>query len=357
MKNNRRSRIYVLIMVMTLGLLPGLLAFLSTTVGISPRDPQFLGADYKAQFIATKSLADQSPIEVRSEGRSKLIISEGGQVSEFTFSPEGSYIKDGRDTGAYPVFWVRFPPQDKMRLRGEFTKQINNLKVVDLTGLLGPKGNIYRVKNETSTILWSWVLGSQFSHPLKFIDDNGAVVASGIYDTTCGIMEELSVYKDGALGEISLVETTFPMSRNRNFFLLYSVFVSAAILLYHFIRRRKKTTDPGMFSLETDMLILGMIAMYVDVYLDIWFFHVTGPWLLVAIHLAASGYVYWRFRLWVIFPLLELFWAGALALASRSIIPQLAFAPVLIIVWFALLEFMPLHKKYGIGETKQEEAA
>jgi len=49
--------------------LPGGLAFLSTRVGISPRDPQFLDGDYQAEFIAGKALAERNPIIMRSQGR------------------------------------------------------------------------------------------------------------------------------------------------------------------------------------------------------------------------------------------------------------------------------------------------
>jgi len=174
-------------------------------------------------------------------------------------------------------------------------------------------------------------------------------VASGIYDTTCGIMEELEVYNDDGLGVFGLDKTSYPMSRNRNFAVTYVAIVAVLILLYHFIVRRKKTDDKKIFRLETDLLILGVIALLVDEYIDIWLFHWTGPWLLVIIHVIAISFVAWRFGLWFVLPLLELFWAGSLASASRSIIPQLAFSPALIIVWFAILQFMSFKKR--LGET------
>jgi hypothetical protein len=342
---DRRHRNSIFFLVLALGLVPGGLAFLSTPVGISPRDPQFLDADYHAEFKTGKGLSDFNPIVMRSEAGKKLAIKQSGREEGFVFTPEGTYVKDGKDTGTYPVLWVRFPPQEKMTRRDTFSKLINQLKVTDLTGLIGPKGEVYRLHNETTTILWSWTLGSQFSHPVELIDAKGDVAASGIYDTTCGILEEMSVYKDGALGTIALTETDFPMSRNRNFSIVYVFIVAGIILLYHFIWRRKRISDPVVFRLDTDLLILGVIAVFLDVYVDIWFFHVTGPWVLVILHLAAAGFVLWRFGFWVVFPLLELYWAGSLAIASQSINPQLAMCPALIITWFGILQFQSFKKR------------
>jgi len=342
---DRRQRNQIFFLVIALGLLPGGLSFLSSRVNISPRDPQFLDSDYRAEFTAAKGLAERDPIIMRSQGRQKIMISEGASEQGFEFTPEGSYIKDKIDTGTYPVLWVRFPPQEKMSRRNDFGERINRLKATDLTGLVGPRGKVYSLHNETTTILWSWTLGSQFSHPVELIDEQGRTAASGIYDTTCGLLEEMSVYKDGALGTISLVETNFPMSRNRNFTLVYAPIVAGLILLYHFIWRRKKIPDPALFRLETDLLLLGMLAVFIDEYLDIWFFHLTGPALLIVIHLFAAGLVLWRFGLWVIFPLFELFWAGNFAIASRDINPQLAFCPALIITWFAILAFKSFPKR------------
>lgn len=334
-----RQRINLFLLTLSIALVPGALALLSTRVGISPRDPQFFDADYRAEFSTDKSLKNRGPILIRSAGRSKLIIQEGSQKGEFAFTPEGTYLLDGKDTGTYPILWVRFPPQEKLNRPEKFIEQINQLRAIDLTGLIGQPGATYSLHNKTSTILWSWTLGSQFSHPVDLIDESGKAVASGTYDSTCGILEELSAYQNGALGVIALMRTDFPMSRNRNFTLVYAFIVACLIVIYHFVWRRKKIGDRKLFRLETDLIILGMMAIFVDEYLDIWFFHSTGPMWLIILHLAVAGFVLWRFGWWVIFPLLELFWAGAFTAASKSVIPQLAFCPALIITWFALLQF------------------
>ena len=182
-------------------------------------------------------------------------------------------------------------------------------------------------------------MGSQFSHPLDILDNKGRVIAQGLYDTTCGIMEEMTVMNNDGLGALSLVSTDFPMNRNRNFVISYAFIVAGLILAHHFLWTRRNTADRVLFKLETDLLILGVLAVFLDEYVDIWFFHATGPLVLVTLHLLVTGFVFWRFGFWGIFPLFELFWAGALAAASRSVIPQLAMCPALIITWFAILHF------------------
>ncbi len=346
---NQRRRNAIFFLVLALALLPGALAFLSTAVGISPKDPQFLDADYVSEFVAEDALAASGPIEVRSEAGKKLVVKQADSASEFAFSAEGTYLKGGQDTGTYPLFWIRLPPQHQMVRRAHFTELVNQLRVTDLTGLIGPAGAEYGVRNETTTILWSWTLGSQFSHPIEIVDASGAVVASGLYDTTCGILEELSSYRDGKLGTLRLVKTSFPMSRNRNFFFIYASLISACVLVYHFVWRKKSTSSAALFALETDLLLVGIIAVMLDVFIDIWFFQWTGPWGLLGLHLVAAGFVIWRFGFWGAFALFELFWAVVLATASRSVIPQLAFCPALIITWFALVQFQSFGKRLKDG--------
>lgn len=342
---NRSRRINLFLLVICLGLGPGLLVVLSGVLDINPRDIPFFKADYVAEFETGKGLSDRGKIVVRSRDSKKLVVEEGSRKEEFAFSPEGTYINGGKDTGANTIFWLDFPPQQKMARRDLYSDLINQLKVVDLTGLIGKRGAVYRVRNETTTILWSWTLSSQFSHPIDIIDEAGRVVARGLYDTTCGILEEMTVINKDGMGTLTLTSTDYPMSRNRNFVLVYVFIVAGIIMIYHFVWRRKNTPDPGLFRLETDLLILGLMAVFVDEYIDIWFFHALGPWALVALHLLVVGFVFWRFGLWGLLPLFELFWAGSLATASRSIIPQLAFCPALIITWFAILQFQSFRRR------------
>jgi len=119
---SRSRRNYVFVLVLILGFLPGALAFLSTAVNLNPTDPHFFDADYGAQFTAGKGVAGRHPVEVRSEGRRQLVIKEGAREFEFPFSAEGSYVKDGKDTGAYPLYWVRFPAQHKMMRKEVFRR-------------------------------------------------------------------------------------------------------------------------------------------------------------------------------------------------------------------------------------------
>ena len=345
-KFSRRRRNNVFFLIVALGLVPSLGVGLSGLVGIHPRDIQFFSADYRAEYSTSKGLKDRGPIEMRSQGQSRLIIREGAGEEEFAFTPEGTYLDQGKDTGTYPILWVRFPPQEKMNRPRQFTDLVNQLRVTDLTGLIGPQGAVYRLHNETTTILWSWIVGSQFSHPVDLLGEQGQVKASGIYDTTCGILEELTAFKDGAMGAITLTSTDFPMSRNRNLSILYTFILTGLLLLYQFIWRRKNTPDPVLFRLESDLIVLGILAVLVDEWADIWFFHSVGAKGLIIIHLLTAAFVFWRFGFWVIFPLLELAWALAFAGVSKSIIPQLAFCPGLLITWFALLQFHSFRDRF-----------
>ena len=343
---NRRRRNQIFGLIVALGLVPSLGVGLSGLVGINPRDIQFFSADYRAEYSTAKGLEKRGPIQMRSQGQSRLLIREGTREEEFAFTREGTYLDQGKDTGTYPILWVRFPPQEKMNRPRQFMELVNQLRVTDLTGLIGPRGAVYRLHNQTTTIFWSWLVGSQFSHPADLLDEQGQVKASGIYDTTCGILEELTAFKDGAMGTITLTGTDFPMSRNRNLTILYTFILTGILLLYHFIWRRKNIPDPILFRLESDLIVLGILAVLVDEWADIWFFHYLGPRGLIILHLLTAAFVLWRFGFWVILPLLELAWALAFAEASRSIIPQLAFCPGLFFTWFALIQFHSFRNRF-----------
>jgi hypothetical protein len=347
----RRRRNNIFYLILALALVPSAMVGISGLIGLHPRDIQFFSEDYGAEFSLGKGLSEVGSIEMRSSGRSKLVIKEGSREEEFPFTAEGTYLKGGIDTGTYPVLWVRFPAQEKMNRPSRFAELISQLKVTDLTGLLGPRGRVYKLHAEESTILWSPIIGSQFSHPVDILDARGRVVASGIYDTTCGMAEELTVFKNGVMGTITLTETDFPISRNRNLGLLYTAILSVLLLLYHFIQRRKKIEDKRLFRVETDLIILGIIVVMVDVWVDIWFFHCVKAAGLVILHVLVIGLVFWRFGLWGIFPLVELGWAAAFAVASREFTPQFAFFPGIVITWFALVEFHSFR-----GRLKEKDA-
>jgi hypothetical protein len=353
----RKRRNRILLLVVVLGLLQGLLVGISGLVGLHPRDIQFFSEDHKAEFVTGKGLKVQGSIEMISQGRDKLIIKEGNNSEEFPFTSAGTYLKDGMDTGTYPILWVRFPPQEEMTWpgRSHFARKVSEIEVTDLTGLIGPGGAVYKLHSEHTTVLWSSYIGSQFSHKVDLLDHKGNVKASGIYDTTCGMMEELTLYKDGAMGTISLKASDYRISRNRNLGLLYSVITGIIILIYHFIFRRRNTEDAKLFLLETDLLILGFLAVFVDQWADIWFYHCTGEIGLVIIHLLVCAFVFWRFGWWAIIPLLELAWSGAFAMVSESLIPQLGYCPAIFITWFALLQFNSFRGRLGKKEIKAKD--
>lgn len=87
-------------------------------------------------------------------------------------------------------------------------------EVIDPAGVLGEKNGNYTAKIGDGSVWWSEepaVFGAQASFEVKFWDDSGKKIGSGLIDATSGILETL----DGKI-EITLEDPgNFPMSRHR----------------------------------------------------------------------------------------------------------------------------------------------
>ena len=334
------------------GILPLVLMWAFSWLGLNPRNPTFFEHDYFGVYQAGGVFVERGISEVRAASHegTGLRISAAGQTLEIPIEPEKGWLKGS--SGVYPLVWIFFPNPVTEWRRAKVEEAINSLKVQDVAGWIGAENSVYRLRFQKHLILWSPVLDSQASFEVGVLDQNGRQVATAIYDATSGMLFTLRTHTAG-LGTLSLKETNFLISRNRHWQGGLALFFGFLAVLYQFTLRRKKLVEAGLkpaptggdesyaklFVLEADLILFGVLAIWADAYYDIWFFHHLGGLGLIVIHLALAGYVFWRFGWWGIFPLFEVFWSVAFSAGQESLEPQFAYNPALIITWVACLLF------------------
>jgi hypothetical protein len=337
-KFGQRERLRIFRRVVWVALTPFIGVFLLSLLNINPKDPTIFDEDYTATYKAGGLLI--------KDGASQLIFSSG--PDRHLRTSQGNYQQDVTvPEGDYSLFWAFWPnPVVVLFLRSRIDEAVNTTEVVDYTGLMGSPGESYRMQMKERIILWSRVLDSQASYRIALLDRAGKEVATGVYDATCGMLFRLETHT-GRLGTLDLEETDFPISRNRNWQGLITILWGIGVLLYQFTFRRRKITEDTrkLFSLENELVIFGIIAIWIDAFYDIWFFHYLWTPGLLMIHVLAVAYVFWRFGWWGIFPLFELAWAGAIMGGKDSLIPQLTFFPSMIVTWLACLLFQDFRKR------------
>ncbi len=338
-KFGRRERLSVFRRVVWTGLAPFIGVFLLSILDINPRDPTIFDKEYFAEYRVGGALAKQlggESLRVESGGRRSLRVVTAHSEQAFP-------VKEG----GYSLFWAYWPnPVVVLFNRSKIDAAVNSTEVTDHTGLLGRQNAVYKMKLKERIILWSKVLDSQASYSIGLIDRTGAEAATCVYDATCGLLFRLESHT-GALGTLDLVETDFPISRNRNWQGLMALLWGTGVLFYQFLYRRRKVTEETRkrHSLENQLVLFGVMAVWIDAFYDIWFFHYLWTPGAVVIHLLAAAYVFWRFGWWGIFPLFELAWAGAIMGGQDSIVPQITFFPSLIVTWVACLLFQDFRKR------------
>jgi len=334
------------------GILPLVLMWAFSWLGLNPRNPTFFDRDYFGVYQAGGVLVERGITEVRADSHegTGLRIAEAGQTLEIPIEPGKGWLQGSNEV--YPLVWINFPNPVTEWRRAKLKAAINETRVKDVAGWIGPTGQIYRLKFEHRIILWSRILDSQASFEVGVMDEAGREVATAVYDATSGMLFELRTHT-GALGTLSLKDTNFLISRNRYWQGGLALLFGVIAVVHHFTRRRKKLVGAGfkpaptggdesyekLFVLEADLILFGVLAIWTDAYYDIWFFHYLGGFGLIVIHLALAVYVFSRFGWWGIFPLFEVFWSVAFAGGQEGLEPQFAYNPALILTWVACLLF------------------
>ena len=242
--------------------------------------------------------------EVLDEYHTNVTITINGVLQgHFTVHPNGTVYESGQLNGNYSIWWVYVP--NVMMMLGVEEGHIYN--VVDPTGFLGPAGKDYNMTVTRKRVLWPYqpfqkfLLGAQASFEVSIADKvTKEVVATAIFDITCGVLEEFvgTVGGGSAIQTLSIAETTFPMSRNRITVLIAVSILGSLVMLFAYLFMKIHWIKPPLNRLtqpttkRSEILLLlgtGIIMILMEI-IDIWFYLVFDKIGNILLHI---GFIIW----------------------------------------------------------------
>jgi len=329
-------------------------------LNINPQDPLLFDTQYYARFNYNNGTNDRVlSLTVAQLGSPWSNVSIQVDLTEtwHSITPEGFYDTTNR----YTLFWVHVP--NPLTSGTEFGITVGtSFNMTDPIGLIGPAGSNYTGIVTDKFVVWptesgiDGLHGAQFSFQITFYNiSNNAVIAQGVYDSTCGMLFSL----DGGSPfiQVELVSTDYPISRNRMMSWPWALGLSAGITVLAFFFMKKKTELESETIKEiTILMAAGVAAIMVDIYFDVWLyamFGFMGSMLLhigVAIGLAAICF-YQKYKLkWIIPAILEVAFIIPMVFAMGDpYVPLMTASMGLVITWLIMV--------YMAGYPKQPESA
>ncbi len=221
----------------------------------------------------------------------------------FTAHPNGTVYEKGITNGNYSIWWVYV--SNVMMMLGVNEGHVYN--VIDPTGFLGVIGKDYKMTVTRKRVLWpsdpsqKYLLGAQASFDVSIADEvTEEIAATAIFDITCGVLEEFSGTIGGgsAIQTLSIVETTFPISRNRLTMITAVSILGPLVILFAFLFMKIRWTKSPLSRLNQPttkrseiLLLLGTgILMVLMEIIDIWFYLVLDRTGNLFLHI---GFIAW----------------------------------------------------------------
>lgn len=327
---NTKYRTRIVLIVLSVFFIPGILLVVFSALDVVVSlDPRITDEPYRAEFEATGRLgkAGNYTIETfKGAGGWEMVVNPGNH--SIPLDDEGRV----RGTDGFTIFWI-FMKNPVTNTVQRATKDYRETVIDSLNMLGGGVDARYTIKVIEPFILWSPIHQSQASYYMGIYDEHGLEVATATIDATCGLLFELVTHKDGA-GRLSLLSTDFPISRNR-YFQAQAAAAVGLILLAGFLFRyfRAPEGKKAIRTLEMKFGAWGVIAVYVDIYPDVWWPFAFGTFGLIGLHLIALAPGAIWFRWWILPGILEILWAAFFSAQTGLMIPQLTHCPGILIAW------------------------
>ncbi|GAB4315191.1 MAG: hypothetical protein Kow0069_16920 [Promethearchaeota archaeon] len=222
---------------------------------------------------------------------------DGALQGSFLVTPAGRVLQGGKDDGNYSIWWVYVP--NVFMMLGLMGGEVYD--AVDPTGFLGVADQSFRMVVTDKRVFWPSdpeqraLSGAQSAFELTIYgEQTNATVATVVADITCGVVEVFRGARGGRQYELRLVDTSFPISRNRNLVLTFDVLIGAVlgVLLYLVTSGRLSKGPLAKLQLPPEerkeavvVYSTGAAAVVVEV-LDIWFYMFFGKEGMLYLHLA-----------------------------------------------------------------------
>lgn len=318
---NLRTRLLMVLLMFVPLLLGGIMVSFLSALNIVAKDPIFFdGRAIKAVY---------------ETGMGQLTVSGPQGESGFTISGpvQGSFKVDasGKSTSAngtrgFTPFWLHFS-NPMLVLKTEHPEYL----IVDSPGLLGEPNLQYQARQEKSLIFWDETLQSQASYKYGIFNAKGRRVATGIYDSTCGLLFKMCI-KNGEKPDLLLKETNFPISRNRValIFLFMLIAVAEIFLIRKIVLPRSGRKEAMVMSIS---VALGIACLATDTLMDLWYPFALGTVTPMVWHCILIAILLFLGKRGGIPAIAEVAMAGALWFQLKGPAPTLAFIPGLIVAY------------------------
>mgnify|MGYP000421493217 CR=1 FL=1 len=249
---------------------------IAVELNINPQDPLLFETQHTAIFQYNNGTMEMTMTLSVTEVNQGANWANVSIVSDSTYWIQPSI--DGLINNRYTIFWLHVP---NVQLRGVSfgIEQGTTFNVTDPIGLIGPPNANYTAVVDRKIVNWALepgLHGAQFSFIVTFYNEsNNAVMGEALYDSTCGML--FSLEGGTPFIKIKLLETTYPISRNRMTVIPWAigVFTGLAVVAYILMKKYWKL-EPETIREVTLLLVAGGAAFTVDVYVDVWFYAMLG---------------------------------------------------------------------------------
>lgn len=328
-------------------------------LNINPQDPLLFAEQHVARFEYNDGTNDRVlTLTVAKLGATWSNVSIQVDLTQtwHFITPDGFY----NTTNRYTIFWVHVPNPLTSASYGIIVGTSFNM--TDPIGLIGPTGANYTGVVTDKFVVWptesgiDGLHGAQYAFQITYYNiSNNAVIAQGVYDSTCGMLFSL----DGGspFVQVALVSTSYPISRNRMMSWPWALGLSAGITVIAYFFMKKKTELDGETIKEiTILMAAGVAAIMVDIYFDVWLYAIFGFMGSILLHLGvaiglAAICFYQRYKIkWTIPAFLEIAFIIPMVFAMGDpYVPLMTASMGLVISWLIMV--------YMAGYPKQPESA
>lgn len=289
-----------------------------------PFDGRNLRATYESEKGNLKILRknDKSGYRVKGVFDSELLVNPKGEVVVHETSVY------------YTPFWI--PLDNPVTTLNTHNPEF---PLLDHSGVLGLPGEAYTARQEESFILWDKVLQSQASYRYGIFDAKDNRAATAVYDATCGLMFQLQV-KAREKPNLRLVDTNFPISRNRVCLLILAPLATIALVYFFLYQARRKENFDAVLTLRDTawFVALGSMCIMTDTLMDLWYPFALGRFAPVLWHILLIVPLFIVGRRACLPAVVELVMAFCLWFFLKGPAPTFAFIPGLTTAFIMALE-------------------
>ena len=332
-------------------------------LGTNVHDPLFFDRAMYVKYRYDNGTLDTGELSIKvtdvGSTTSTVKATVNGASQTFTVTHDGFFVDGDKTTSNQTFFWIHIVDTDT--LGSEFIPQIGKThQIIDPIGIFGIVNQEFNLTTTGFVNYWSTepaIDGAQAS--ISFIiTKNGQTVAEGIMDRTCGLIFKMQI-SAGSYRTLEIISTNYDISRNRwsSFFTVLAAVIALPIVAYIvFWKTKRFNIEDKEERIELSILLgVGTTAIFVDIWIDVWFYARLGSyWGNFILHACCTGAflaicIWKKYGLKAVIPaILELGFVTGMSFADNNYVPYLTAFMGLMMSWI----FMVILSGYKPHESR-----